>query len=647
MVYLSISPPPYKKSKDIIAEWKTFRKGLNLLLRPTELTREEYSVGDNMMLIGSGVPTGRWGSSTYFTVNATGTARGFATFNNTASLTNELIGLTDQGYLAKKNSTSSTTITGQSYPSGSVVRAEQLGGYTYFASKDVSLTRYNGGSLEVFATISAPSGLYVTNTSGVSGTSIYSWMVTAISSTGGETTPGQISLGNLPQDLTTTRVDIRWTAPSAATISGFQIYRGMPGDERFLAAVGASTTRYIDLGDPASESFNSLAPLSNTTGGVKSRFIKKFNDRLVMVDASNPTKLLISGPYPKQSSFNWIDGGGILWVDPDSGQDITGIEIQPGSDKIMVYKDFAHYAVTLDFVTLGNFPILNPSYQPVSTAVGASNPDTLQVVENDIFYFGRKGLYVTGFEPNFLSLIRTNEVSARIRPYLALLNNSDYLNANALYINNKYLLSFPDRQEVIVYDRERGSFVGLWKFPFGITKMKKYVDSSGTERWVFGVDSSNQTYTLEPSINSDNGTTIAKKITLNKESFSSWSVLKIIKLFYILFRNIQGSVTVNLLIEKRDGSTSTAKSFTITGSETSGKTGWGVGLWGTKLWGQTSGSPVIGTDELYRWSQLFKSGRLLQVEIVANEANSNFELLGVKSTASSQGEGSLSSAQRI
>src|SRR5690606_10459980 len=100
------------------------------------LGRDEYAQGDNIMLIGSGVPTGRWGTSTYFEANATGTNRGFGTFNNTASLTNEIIALTDEGYLSKKDGTSSTTITGQSYPSGSIVRAEQLGGYTYFVSKD-------------------------------------------------------------------------------------------------------------------------------------------------------------------------------------------------------------------------------------------------------------------------------------------------------------------------------------------------------------------------------------------------------------------------------------------------------------------------------------------------------------------------------
>jgi len=643
---LNLTPPPYKRSKDLIAEWETFRKGLNLLLRPTELGRDEYAQGDNIMLIGSGVPTGRWGTSTYFSANATGSNRGFTTFNNTATGTNELLTLTDEGYLAKKNGTSFTQIAGVSYPSGSIIRGEQLGGYTYIASKDLPLVRYNGTLAQVFATISSPTGLTATNFSGATGTYTWSWRIVTLGENGGQTLASSpITLPNLPQDLTNTTVHVRWTAPSAATISGHEIYRGLPGDETFLAAVGASQTIYVDTGEAASQTI--LPPVANTTGGVKSRFIKKVGDRLLMVDKADPTKLMISGRFPNQSKFNWADGGGYIYIDPDSGQDITGIEVQPGSNKIVVFKDFASYAVELQTVPIGNFVVLDPQYQPVSTAVGCSNPDTIQAVENDIFYFGRKGLYVVGYEPNFLSLIRTNEVSARIRPYLALLNNDDYANVCALYVDNKYILSFPDRKEMVVYDRERGAFVGIWKLPFGISHMKKYVDGSGTERWVLGSAEDNQIYTFETSVNADNTQTITKTLRTNKEKFNSWSLLKIIKLFYVLLRNITGEITVNILSEDRNGNTTTIKTFVITGSAISGKSGWGSVEWGASLWGSSQGDPVSGTDEFTRWGQLYKESRLIQLEVSCTAAASNFEFLGAKLTATSQGEGTLSSSQRV
>ena len=216
-----------------------------------------------------------------------------------------------------------------------------------------------------------------------------------------------------------------------------------------------------------------------------------------------------------------------------------------------------------------------------------------------------------------------------------------------MYVNNKDILSFPDRKECMVYDRERGAFLGIWKTPWGISRMQNYIDDTGTERWVVGSGNLNQTYTFEPSVNSDDGTTITKTLRTKKEYFGKWSLLKIVKLFYILFRNITGTVTVNVLLEDRNGSTTTVKTFDITGAEIAGASGWGVDMWGTTMWGTSNGSVVIEGDELTRWSQLYKSGRIIQVEVTSTAANSNFELLGLRLTASSQGEGQLSSSSRV
>ena len=322
------------------------------------------------------------------------------------------------------------------------------------------------------------------------------------------------------------------------------------------------------------------------------------------------------------------------------------MSFQQGSTKVVVFKGFSSYAVDLIISTAGSFTYLDPVVTPISTSIGASNPDTIQIVENDIFYFGRKGLYTVGYEPNFLSIIRTNEISARLRPYILQLNDADFKNCCSMYANFKYLLSFPARKEIMVYDRERGSFAGIWKTPFGITKMRNYVDGSGSEKWVIGTDT-NQVYTFETSSNSDNGITITKTIRTNKDSFGVWNELKIIKLFFALLRNITGSVTVNLLMEDRTGATTTIKSFDIAGSSVSGKTGWGSNLWAGNVWGKSRGTSVTGTDEFPRFSQLYKEGRLIQVEVTSNAAGSQFELLNIKMTATRRGDNSLSSSLRV
>ena len=639
--------PAYKRRPIVTVEWDTFRKGLNLLLRPTELGRDELAQADNIVLTGSGVPTGRWGTAIDFTAGATGTIKGIGTYESVNGVTDDLIVLTDEGYLVKKNGLTSTTITGQSWPSGTTIRTEQLGNATYLVSPDTPFTSYAGTNLTVFATITAPTGLSATNFSGATGTNQISYKVVTLGSNGGQTTPStNYVLTNLPSDLSKSSYKLFWTAPSAATLSGYEVYRGSQGDETFLAATDAGVTSYTDDGGAASISI--LAPITNTTGGIKSRFIKKYKDRLILVDANDPNKLIISGRYPNHTKFNWADGGGYTYIDPDSGDNITGIEVQPIADKLVVYKSYSSYLVELSIIQIGNYSVLDPQYAPVSTSVGCSSQDTIATVENDTFYFGRNGIYVTGYEPNFLSVIRTNEISARIRPFLDLLNKDDYATANAMYINNKYILSFPLRKQIIVYDRERGCFVGPWSTPYGIGKMKKYVDSSGTEKWILGSYDNNNVYAFDKSLNSDNGTTIAKTLRTGKDYLGDWSKLSIVRYFYILLRNITGSATVNIYVEDRNGTTSSVKTFTITGSETGGSTGWGVDMWGTNKLGSTNvNSATVGADEITRWGSLFKQARIIQVEVICNTSNSNFELLGAKIEAIKMGSGSLSSTQRI
>lgn len=647
MPIFNTRPPAYKPTKPSVAEWKSFRKGLNLLLRPTELGRDELAQADNLMLKGSGVPTGRWGTATYFTSNSSGTIRGIGTFKSNDGTTDEIFALTDEGYIAKKNGTTSTRITGASWPSGTTVHSEQLGEKTYIVSPDAPLVEYAGSSFTVFATISAPTGVSATNFSGASGANQVSYKVSVIGSNGGQSTPStNYVLQNVPNDLSKSSYKIFWSAPSCATYSGFEIWRGTPGDETFLAAVDPGVLSYHDFGTPASESI--LAPVTNTTGGVKSSFIVKYKDRLLCVDANEPNKLLISARYPYQTSFNWADGGGYIYIDPDSGDNITGIVVQPIADRIVVYKNFSSYLVQIDLTQIGNYFVVDPSYQPISTAVGCSSQETIATVENDTFYFGRSGLYVTGYEPNFLNIIRTNEISAKIRPYLELLNDDDYTTACAMYVDNKYILSFPLRKQMIIYDRERGAFMGPWELPYGISYMRKYLDSTGTERRVIGSYEDNTIYTFEPSINTDNGTAISKTLRTNKDYLGDWTKLAIVRYFYTLMRNITGTATVNIYIEDRNGTTTAVKSFTITGTEVNGVTGWGTDLWGTAMWGTTlTNDAVTAGDEVTRWGTLYKQARLVQIEVTSSSSGSNWELLEAKLEATKQGSGSLSSSQRV
>lgn len=639
------NPPSYSPRKRNIADWSTFRKGLNLLLRPTELRRDEMSQADNVMLTGSGVPTGRWGTSLYFTAGSSGRIRGIGAFKNSSNT--EILALIDNGYLYKKNGTGSTVISGQSWPSGSIVRTEQLGGETYLVSENKPFTVYNGNILSAFVTVAAPTGLYATGISGVTGSNKVSYKIVANVANGGHTEPSnEYTVTNLPSDLTSTTIRLMWTPSSGPSITSYEIYKGLAkGDETFYTAIDGDVTTYLD-NNTLDLSATLTPPLTNTTGGIKAPFIKKFQNRIILAHGST---IDISALYPNQKSYGLMDGGGSIDIEPESGDDITGIEVQPIANKIIVYKNHGSFLVTFEFVTVGQFYLLNPSYSPISTAVGCSSQDTIATVENDTFYFGRDGIYVTGYEPNFLNIIRTNEISARVRPYFSKLAAEDYETACAMYVNQKYILSFPRLKEMVVYDRERGCFTGIWKLPYGIRFMRKYYDSDEVEHWVIGSDEDNKVYEFIPSINNDNGTAIVKTVRTNKDSFGDWTKLATLEFFYILLRAITGTVTVNIIIEDKNGNNINVKTFTITGAEVSGLTGWGTDLWGSAPWGDTlTDDYSVSLDEVTRWGTIFKQIRSVQIEVTSSSADSNFELLSANMRAKQMTTGgSLSSSQRV
>lgn len=188
--------------------------------------------------------------------------------------------------------------------------------------------------------------------------------------------------------------------------------------------------------------------------------------------------------------------------------------------------------------------------------------------------------------------------------------------------------------------------MGAWQTPFGITSWYEYIDNDGNYHYLAGCDDG---YVREFSslYLTDSGTAITKQMTTKKEAFDNWGVLKVIRQMYLLFRNVSGTVSVNVVIENRDGTTSViAKSFEVAG--TSGGTGWGTDLWGSHLWGQSNQAvQQAEPDDTIRWLNLYKTARTIQIEIIQSTAQSNFEFAEVKMSATFQPEGSISSSLRI
>lgn len=649
------STPKFNPPRDVVVTWNTFRKGLNLLLRENEVDPSEMTQATNLLLIGSGVPTKRWGSQDYFTAGATGTGRFLLPIKD-ANENIQVLSMTDWGIMTKKNGASYTILTGASWPSGYNIEGAQLGGKVYLVSEARELVKYDFSTLTGFVTVASPTGLIASNISGATGTSEWSWRVSANSNSGGETLAStNYSLASLPQTLSETLIRLQWTPVSAASgvVTNYNIYRGTPGDEVFVGSVDNTTYRFDDYGDISGDVFRTV-PISDTTGGQKAKYIIRFQDRLIMAGIpGEPTKVVISGRYPQHERFDWAVSGGSILIEPDSGEAITGITSYYGAGNngsiptVIVFKERSVWELKISTTTFGDVTLLDPTYRLLTASQGCSSHRSIRAVENDIMFANRKGIYILRYEPQLLNVINANEISAKIRPFFEGLSDADLTTPTAAYIDKKYVLSYPVSKQTVIFDRERLSFMGPWPTAFGVNHWASYVDSSGTERWI-AVDSSDNLVTeFRKTYPDDKGSPIYTIFKSRREDFGDWTIYKTINEIFMNFRNVLGTISVNIYIEDRSGNTLVTKSFSISSTGSSGTSGVGTDLTGLTQFGISANTPSIFAGELPKKAFIYKSSRIAQIEIRTTGSTANYELLGVKIIGIPQSRGNSPSGWNV
>lgn len=649
----ALKQPKFKPLKDVIVTWNTFRKGWNNLLRENEVDGSEMTQATNLVLIGSGVPTKRWGSLDYYKSAPTGYGRFLMPVKDKNSNI-EVLSMTDWGILVKKSGASYTPITGASWASGYYLDGAQLGNEVYLVSENREWVKYDFSTLTAFPTIAQPAGLTATNISGVTGTTEWSWRVSGSSVSGGETLASTaISLASLPTDLSKTTVRLTWTPISAASgdLLGYNIYRGTPGDEIWIGGTDINTTSYDDGGAPLSESLRQV-PLVDTTGGPKAKYILRFQDRLILAGIpGEPTKVLISGRYPKHFRFDGFAGGSYALVEPDSGEEITGLatyyQSSSSTQTIVVFKENSVWELKLQSITFGQYDVLVPTYRLLTGSQGCSSHKSIVAVENDIMFSNRKGVYILRYEPQLLNVINANEISAKIRPFFEGLSDADLTSSSAIYADKKYVLSFPNSKQTIIFDRERLSFVGPWNTPFGIARWAKYVDASGEDRWIAIDADDNMVTEFSKEYQDDKGSSINTIFKSRREDMGDWTMYKTINEVYMNFRNVIGSININIYIEDRSGNTISAKTFMITSTGTAGTSGMGTDLFGGIGVGLSDNSATTYAGELPKKAFIYKSSRIVQVEIRTTDATANYELLGIKIISQPQARGNSPSAWNV
>ena len=643
MPILPTRVPPFKPKKDVKVTWDNFRKGLNTLLKETELDGTELAQADNLMLVGKGVPTRRWGTDLYFLSAATGSVRGLHGLYESGG-TNQLLCLTDQGVLTKKSSASYSIITGASWASGYDASMTQLDDDVYITTGQREMVRYSSPTLYSFPTIAIPTGAFATQISGVSGTNSYSYRISALSNVGETVGSAITEAGDCPQDLTAGSVKVTWTGVSTASgvLQGYNIYGRDYSDERFLGSVAANNTTFIDNGEAIPQEFT-YPPTADSTGGIVAKYVIRFEDRLIFAGIpGEPDKVVISGHQPFHEKFDWSYGGGWQKVEPDAGDNITGLSVFEG--KIIIFKEKSIWQMVLSSKQVGNFSVVVPILQLITASHGCISHKTIVPVENDTFFLSRNGVYALGYEPNIFNAIRTTEISVKVRPFFQNLSVSNKKSACAEFHKNKYVISFPGKDKTIVYDRERLAWMGPWTID--ANALMVYYDSSGEDKLIYGSDTEPKAYDFSAGYSNDDGTVIKTELRTKKEDFGDWFQFKHIKNISTLFRNVSGTINTDIRLQDRKGQVTTAKSFSIT--TTTSNAGWGADGWGVALFGDSeeSGS-ALDINEIYRYARLNKAARNIQLTIKTTNTNDNYELLSIRIIGKPLGEGFTPSSEKV
>ena len=643
--------PQYKPPKTLQLDWDSFRGGLNTLLKQTEIKDNELAQADNLKLVGKGVPTKREGTDNFFLTApsvATGSqqVRGVkgVLFASGVSGVNELLAVSDWGMLVKKSGASYSIIQGASYSSGYNAEIVQIFNNVYIVNGNDNLTKYNGASIFGYIPITKPTGVTVTNLSGVSGTFTRSFRISAFSAVGETLASDAVLIENTPQDLINTTLRVNWSTSSPASlVAGYGIYGYNQGDETFITSVDSSSLQYDYSGAPDPSDLVST-PIADTTSGPIAKYAITHKDKIILgnlVAEGRPSAISWSGGGPYVDKFNWRYAGGNVDIDKDAGDEITGlIEFQ---DTIIVFKERSIWQVTLAAVD----ELVIPTVKMIMRGVGAVSHRTIKHVENDVFFLSRKGIFTLGNEPNYLNVIRTNEVSARVRPVFETLTPAQLEQACAVYKDSKYRLSYPvgggsKNSKEIIYDRERLAWTGPNTYSATPGVYEVYYDENNKENLVWGDNNDNFVTLMDRGYSNDKGVKIQTALLTKKTAFDNPFRFKQMKNLYSNWRNVFGTPFVNIILETRDGAVGSAETFTISASNAG--TGWGFDKWGATKWGVTSGAGnAAGSNDLAKRTRINRVGRTIQVEVTTTGNNDKYELLALQLQAQELGEGIIPS----
>ena len=627
------------KSNALLERHTTWQRGLNTLVSDTQIKNDELAEAIDIQLVEDGkIQCPREGQA-YYGASDGDRVTGIYPYYKSDG-TKKLL-RTSATKLQVYNGGSWDDVSCYTYTT--TLNTEGVMAYDrlYLVNGTDPLTYYNGTDITSFTAISAPNAPTVTRT-GTTGTYTYSYKITAVTAVG-ETTPStaDTEVANVAELDTSTYMTIAWSAVTNAI--GYNIYGRKDGKWYFLNYLeGNGSVSYVDKGQDTPNELV-IPPTENSTGGPTGVDIELYKDSLFIIgDPDNPSRLYYSAGGDKINDFSAANGGGFIDISKNDGQ--LGKALKVFKNSMVVFKEESIYQFT--FSTSGA-----PSVQLITGAVGAISTRGVIIVENDLLFAGRRGIFSLGNVQGFaFDVLRTNELTARVRSIYEGIDPAYINKISAVYAtkSNKNLAIFAytpsgstTNSRAIVFDVERGGFYEWTNITANC--WTQYIDSTGEVYVLYGDDSSG--YVKEILTGDDDfDSAIQGTFKLKSENFKSLSNYKNLKDISIVLRNPTGSVNMSLIV---DGTTT---EFSSNINTVSPIINFGHYLWSRFMFGSSYGSGAITTADdlvLRKKKNINLLGKTFQCSFTNGSSGASFTLLEVKFLARPRSERYVQSSDLI
>jgi hypothetical protein len=343
----------------------------------------------------------------------------------------------------------------------------QTNGKIYIASSIDRVTIFDGTAWKVYVELADPTNEpTVAKTGAGTGTRSYYYRYMDMNEFGHTlASPAYVSqtegdgwYGSMPAIDGATYLTITLPAPVTGTTRRMLFRGDTPGNEFFLAELGAADTVYIDKDvNPNGDAGTSVlfpVPEENTTPGYHFYLLVVYANSLVGTTVEEGADVLVwSAGDDKFDSFALADGAGFDGYQRGDGQTINAL--QPFSvankDGLAVFKDARVGLLEFDSEGGGNI-------QNVNVIRGTMSPHSPHVAGNNIRFYSAEGVASLGHEENYGTILRYSVMSLKADSVTSQVTPSNLPRVCSEYFRNLSLFGISTGSQdsgnnsILVYD---------------------------------------------------------------------------------------------------------------------------------------------------------------------------------------------------